>query len=129
MLVQIKRHDRRPAYQQIADELHQHITSGRYPAGAELPTLAELAQTYQVSDVTARNALRWLERYGIIAIRHGKRSVVLEPEIDSTDNYRHLHAQIAELTRRIDDLAARLADLTANHARKRSTTSHTRRSS
>ena len=128
-MVQIKRYDRRPAYQQIADELHQHITSGRYPPGAELPTIAELAGSYEVSEVTARNALRWLERHGIIAIRHGKRSVVLEPEVDSTDSYRQLHAQIATLTRRMDDLAARLADLTATRARKRSTTSHTPRSS
>ena len=127
--MQIKRHDRRPVYQQIADELHQHITQGRYPPGAELPTLAELAHTYQVSDVTARNALRWLERYGIIAIRHGKRSVVLEPDIDPTDSYRQLHAQIAQLTRRMDDLAARLADLTATRAHTQSTTSHTHRSS
>lgn len=127
--MRIKRHERRPAYQQIADELRQHITEGLYPPGAELPTLAELTHTYEVSNLTARHALAWLERHGIIAIRHGKRSVVLEPDIDPADSYRQLYAQIAELTRRMDDLADRLADLTATRAHTQSTTSHTRRSS
>lgn len=127
--MQIKRYERRPAYQQIADELHQHITTGRYPPGAELPTIAELAHSYEVSEVTARNALRWLERRGIIAIRPGKRSVALEPDIDLTDDYRQLYGLIVGLSRKIDDIAARLADLTVTRAHTRSTTSHTRRSS
>jgi DNA-binding GntR family transcriptional regulator len=130
VVVQIKRYERRPLYQQIADDLRGQITEGHYPVGAQLPTLAELAQEYQVSDVTARKSLAWLERHGIIAIRHGKRSVVLEPEIDPSDSYGQLYAQIAELTRRMDSIVDRLDDLTATiHGHKQSTTSRVRRSS
>lgn len=121
--MEIKRYERRPAYRQIADDLLRQITEGLYPPGAQLPTLAELSQEYTVSDVTARHALAWLERHGVIAIRHGKRSVVLEPEIDPSDSYGKLYAHIAELTRRIDSLADRLEDLAASRGYKQSTRS------
>ena len=125
-----ERNERRPLYRQIADDLSRQITEGLYPPGAQLPTLAELSQAYTVSDVTARHALEWLERHGIIAVRHGKRAVVLEPQIDPSDSYGQLLAKIAALTRRLDSIVDLVADLEARtHGHKKPTTSRARRAS
>lgn len=125
-----ERDERRPLYRQIADALGQQITEGVYPPGALLPSLGELSATYEVSDLTARHALEWLERHGIIAVRHGKRAVVLEPQIDPSDSYGQLLAKIAALTRRLDSVVDLLADLEATiHGHKKPTTSRARRAS
>jgi DNA-binding GntR family transcriptional regulator len=73
------RRDRRPRYQQIADDLRAQITNGRYAPGDQLPSLIELCHTYQVSKVTASSALAALDQEGVIAVRHGRRSIVLAP--------------------------------------------------
>lgn len=110
----VKRHDRRPIYQQIADDLHTHITNGDYPIGAALPTLAELRETYDVAEVTARNALALLDQQGIIAVRHGKRAVVIEPEdIPDESAYAQLRAEITALNQRMDTILNRLAQMDA----------------
>lgn len=72
-------------YQQIADDLSDQITAGRYTPGDELPSLAELCDTYRVSKVTASSALTVLHQQGRIAVRHGLRSVVLAPATDSEE--------------------------------------------
>ena len=110
----IKRHDRRPAYQQIADDLRDHIANGDYPEGAELPTLAELRTTYEVSEVTARNALALLDRQGVIAVRHGKRAVVLEPDDAPDDSaYAQLRSEITTLNQRMAAILNRLDQMDA----------------
>lgn len=126
----VKPDERRPLYRQVADELRQEITEGLYPPGAQLPSLVELRHKYQVSDLTARHALEWLDRRGIIAVRHGKRAVVLEPQIDPSDSYGQLYAEVAALTRRMDHVVDRLEELAATiHEHKQPTRSRVRRSS
>jgi DNA-binding GntR family transcriptional regulator len=124
------REERRPLYRQVADALHQKITEGAYPPGALLPSLPELRAQHRVADLTARHALEWLEHRGIIAVRHGKRAVVLEPQIDPSDSYGKLFAEIAALTRRMDSVVDLLEDLAATiHGHKQPTRSRARRSS
>jgi DNA-binding GntR family transcriptional regulator len=81
----VSRRDRRPVYQQIADDLLGQIATGRYIPGDELPSLAELCTTYRVSKVTASSALAVLDQQGLIAVRHGLRSVVLAPHTNPDD--------------------------------------------
>lgn len=50
--------------------------SGEFPPSGRLPSEAMLAETYQVSRVTVRSALRSLESQGLIDIRHGSGSFV-----------------------------------------------------
>jgi DNA-binding GntR family transcriptional regulator len=124
------REERRPLYRQVADALRQQIMEGTYPPGALLPSLPELRAQYGVSDLTARNAMKWLDDRGIVAVRHGKRAVVLEPQSDPGDSYDQLFAQIAALTRRMDTMVDLLEDLTVTiHGHKQPTTSHTHRAS
>ena len=129
MGVRNPREERRPLYRQVADALRQQIIEGTYPPGALLPSLPELRAQHRVSDLTARSALAWLENRGIIAVRHGKRAVVLEPQSDPSDSYEQLFAQIAALTRRMDTMVDLLEDLAATiHEHKQPTTSRARRS-
>ena len=75
----VYRRDRRPIYQQIADDLQSQITTGHYRPGDQLPSLAQLCQHYQVSQVTVSSALAVLDQQQLIAVRHGLRSLVLTP--------------------------------------------------
>ncbi|MCG8568331.1 MAG: FadR family transcriptional regulator [Desulfobacterales bacterium] len=56
---------------QIKSRLKQAILDGEFTPGDKLPPEAELAQTYQVSKVSAREALRELESQGLIEKRRG----------------------------------------------------------
>lgn len=66
----------------LADEIRDLIVqdfiwSGLVPAGALLPSETELSDSYGVSRVTLRAALRSLQGAGLISVRHGVGSVVL----------------------------------------------------
>ena len=49
-----------PRYAQVARELRRAIATGIYPVGAHLPTEHQLCEQFQVSRVTAREAVRIL---------------------------------------------------------------------
>jgi DNA-binding GntR family transcriptional regulator len=60
-----------PRYQQLADVLARHIQSGRYPVGSLLPPETDLAQQYDMSRHTVREAIRKLADMGLILRRQG----------------------------------------------------------
>ncbi|MDI6022134.1 GntR family transcriptional regulator [Leucobacter sp. UT-8R-CII-1-4] len=59
-------------YQRIADELREQINSGELVAGADVPTEAELADTWQTSRGPVRNALALLRSEGLIETGRGR---------------------------------------------------------
>jgi len=63
-------------YLQVADHLRKRIEAGRLAPGDPLPSETELAQGYDVSRHTVREALRYLKARGYIASHHGKGSVI-----------------------------------------------------
>ena len=63
-----------PRYREIAGILLGQITDGSLPPGAEVPSERELAEHYEVARMTARAALRELERVG--AVTPGRRRLV-----------------------------------------------------
>ncbi|MGW7361098.1 GntR family transcriptional regulator [Streptomyces sp. NPDC054802] len=65
-----------PLYQQVAAAIRQGITDGEFPAGAPLPSEAQLIERYEVSRPTVRNAIAALRSEGLIEVRHGKGSFV-----------------------------------------------------
>ncbi|MGH3708416.1 MAG: GntR family transcriptional regulator [Pseudonocardiaceae bacterium] len=108
----MSRRDRRPVYQQIADDLLGQITTGRYTPGDELPSLAELCDTYRVSKVTASSALTVLDQQGLIAVRHGLRSVVLAPPTSSDeDNLTKVRQQMSAMTTRQERIVEQVQSL------------------
>ena len=66
----------RPAYLRIADELRDQIRAGRYPAGAKLPTMANLSAAYGVSEIVVRQAISILRGEGLVETRRGGGTVV-----------------------------------------------------
>jgi DNA-binding GntR family transcriptional regulator len=59
------------AYERIAAELMRRLEAGEFPAGAPLPSEAELVAEYGVSRNTARRAYQHLAETGFVVVRHG----------------------------------------------------------
>ncbi|WP_432043774.1 GntR family transcriptional regulator [Streptomyces cadmiisoli] len=59
----------RPGYLRIAAELRSRINSGEFQIGDQIPTLPELADEFDVSQTTIRNALALLRNEGLIETR------------------------------------------------------------
>ena len=64
--------DRRPLSMRVYVDLRDRIVGGDYAPGDRLPTEAELVRAYAVSRVTVREALRLLQRDGLVIARHGR---------------------------------------------------------
>jgi GntR family transcriptional regulator len=71
-----------PRYQQIADALRERIRREHLPPGARLDTQRRLAQRFEVTLMTLRQALEVLEREQVIERRHGLGTFVAAPSID-----------------------------------------------
>ncbi len=78
----------RPLYQELRNRLAQEIASGVYPAGAELPSLAEMAQRYTVSPGTAGRVIELLAEEGLIRCRRGRRPRVAAHTTPARHNFR-----------------------------------------
>jgi len=66
-------------YQTITKELVALIESGEFPVGSRLPGERELAERFQVSRVTIREAAIALEALGYIAVKTGSGAYVQRP--------------------------------------------------
>jgi GntR family transcriptional regulator, hexuronate regulon transcriptional repressor len=65
-------------YKRVADELRVSIVGGVYPAGRRLPAERELAEMFNVSRPTIREAVIALELQGLVEVRVGAGVFVLE---------------------------------------------------
>jgi len=66
-------------YQDLARSLLAEITAGQYPVGSRLPAERELAQKYNVSRPTVREAIIALEVQGLVEVRVGSGAHVVRP--------------------------------------------------
>jgi GntR family transcriptional regulator len=71
-----------PLYLQVKNTLEAEIGEGKYGTGERLPSERELCERYGISRMTARQALKELERNGLVFSRVGKGTFVNEPKID-----------------------------------------------
>lgn len=71
-----------PRYIQIADNLREQIESGELTPGERLPSERALSETWRVSRMTLRAALRTLEQKGLLVRRQGAGTYVAEPKIE-----------------------------------------------
>jgi GntR family transcriptional repressor for pyruvate dehydrogenase complex len=58
-------------YEHIVDQIHVLIREGRWAPGDQIPPERELAERFQVSRTSVREALRALEMQGVIESRQG----------------------------------------------------------
>jgi GntR family transcriptional regulator len=68
-----------PLYKQLFAILRESIVSGSPPVGTPLPREADLAESFKVSLITVRQALRDLEAEGFIKKRAAKPAIVADP--------------------------------------------------
>ena len=70
-----------PAYQRIQSAIRKRIESGELQPGDAVPSERDLAKTHRVSLMTARHALAFLEREGLVERRRGIGTFVAPPKI------------------------------------------------
>ncbi|SDB51774.1 GntR family transcriptional regulator, arabinose operon transcriptional repressor [Pseudobutyrivibrio sp. YE44] len=66
-----------PKYIQLKETINNEILKGTYPIGSKLPTEVQLADMYQVSRSTVRQALQMLSEEGIINKHWGSANTVI----------------------------------------------------
>jgi len=68
----VDRSDDRPPYKQIADHLRSAIELGRLAPGDKLPSEADLVDHYDVSRMTARQAIQEIRNEGLVQAEQGR---------------------------------------------------------
>lgn len=76
MYITIDERDKRPLYQQVADEIKGLIAAGELPEGSSLPPVRQVAADLGVNLNTVAFAYRRLQQEGFIKVKHGSGSVV-----------------------------------------------------
>lgn len=67
-------------YEQVADDITEKIKIGELAIGERLPSIQKLAQHYEVSVASVREALNALKILGLIEIKHGQGTFVKQKE-------------------------------------------------
>lgn len=88
----------KPIYIKIYDKLKSAIKGGTYPPGSFLPTEQELETLYQVSRTTIRRAVKLLSDEGILSVRQGCGTMVMD--IRTTQNYNQVTSVTESLRKR-----------------------------
>src|ERR1700733_900051 len=84
-----------PLYAQLESILADEIAAGTFPPASRLPNEGQLVERYEVSRTTIRQTIQNLVRRGLVEIRRGKGTYVLEPKITQ---------DLTELTGFVEDM-------------------------
>ena len=84
MYITIDESDRRPIYQQIADEIKALMARGELQEGSSLPPVRQVAADLGVNLNTIAFAYRHLQKEGLIRIKHGSGAVVISRVLSET---------------------------------------------
>lgn len=79
--MEITKLTKRKIYEEIAEQIKQHILNGKLTPGQKLPSAKELAESYQVGRSTIREALSALKAMGFIVTRQGEGSYVQSSDL------------------------------------------------
>ncbi|MFN2222973.1 MAG: GntR family transcriptional regulator [Candidatus Promineifilaceae bacterium] len=82
-MTQLDRSSKVPLYHQLYEILRVKIIDGQWPTGTMIPPESELCSIYQVSQITARQALDNLVSDGLIYRQRGRGSFVAQPAIET----------------------------------------------
>ena len=72
----------KPIYQQIEDQIRNHVLTGELVAGEPLPSIRNLASALRVSVITTKRAYADLEALGFIETVPGKGSFVAGVKVE-----------------------------------------------
>lgn len=76
MTVLISAQSKTPLYEQIRQQIRDQILNGHLAAGAELPSLRDLARDLRVSLITTKRAYDDLEAEGLLVSLPGRGTIV-----------------------------------------------------
>src|SRR5207237_209378 len=80
--------------EQMADELRRLVVTGALPAGAPLPSEAQLGRTFRCSRSVVREALRDIEQLGLVVrAENGRLLIVQPPSLDKVSDAVHLYME------------------------------------
>lgn len=87
-----------PIYLQIAYQLRDDIISNVYAENDKIPAEDEIASSFGVSRMTARNAVTYLVNEGLVYRMHGKGAFVSQKKLGRTLNkLNYFHEDVKEL--------------------------------
>jgi GntR family transcriptional regulator len=69
-----------PLYYQLAEQLREQIDASIFPPGSQLPAERELSEQAGISRMTARQAIAYLARAGVVEVRQGVGTFVAAPK-------------------------------------------------
>ena len=78
MLISLRASDPRPIYIQIIDEVRRGIATGLLAAEEALPSVRQLAVELRINPNTVAQAYRELERDGVVEVRRGQGTFVVQ---------------------------------------------------
>jgi GntR family transcriptional regulator len=84
MLISVDSNDPRPIYVQIIDEVRRALVLGTLSADEPLPSVRQLAGELRVNPNTVSQAYRELERQGVVAVRRGQGTYVVEASANAS---------------------------------------------
>jgi GntR family transcriptional regulator len=84
-------------YARVEETIAAEIAAGEYRPGDQLPPEDELLQRFEVSRITVRRAIQNLVQRGLLEIRRGRGTFVLEP---------HIEAELTKLSGFVEDMNA-----------------------
>ncbi|WP_158574152.1 GntR family transcriptional regulator [Streptomyces triticagri] len=105
------------AYQQVADDLRRRIADEEFADTGQLPSLAQLQKTYDVTVTVARQAIRQLTTDGL-AVSHQGKGAFLTPDagraalsVDPVGTVVELREEVAQLRTEVGELRHRVETL------------------
>jgi GntR family transcriptional regulator len=98
-----------PIYRQLIDQVRRMVASGQLAAGAELPSVRELALQHAVNPMTISKAYSLLESEGVLTRQRGKPMAVAEQDRAQAPRTQRMQQLDAELDQLV--LSARQLDL------------------
>lgn len=87
-----------PLYYQLVELIRERIQAGELKAGAQLPSERELSEQAGISRMTARQAVTYLVREGVLVVKPGVGTFVAEPKL--AHNALHLLGFTEEIMQR-----------------------------
>lgn len=101
-------------YEQLVDRLLDHIKEAELVPGQRLPSERDLARQLGVSRVSVRQALVALEVQGVVGVRHGGGTYLLNPaRQDMLSTLRERRQRLPEILEAREALEVKIAELAA----------------
>ena len=96
MLMKLDRNQEMPLYQQIIDEIKQHLDRGALHIGQTLPSSRKLAETLGVNRTTVNRAYEELQAQGYLSSRPGSYNRVQKRRKEAEYNPRRISDEAKE---------------------------------